>query len=180
MSTGAGPVYDALQRVYDKLPALKCAGLCANSCGPIDMSNAERHRIVDAGYRIPMFTEELAERWANQEPVHCPALNRRTLKCDVYEIRPLICRMWGTSASMRCDYGCEPERVLSEEESMDLLLESMEIGGHHNDLVDGEALKEMMSDSLIGPLMKRLLHGDRSVLPLLEPLVEDYRRNRVH
>lgn len=169
---------EAIQEIYDSLPALNCQGKCANSCGPIDMSTAERERIAELGYVIPRFTEERAQRWANDEPLHCPALNRQTLKCDVYEARPLICRLWGMSESMLCPNGCKPIRTLSDSETYDLLLRTFQIGGHHHHQVDEESqrtFQALLGDPEIGPLIARFIRGDRTVE---RELVEAIERKR--
>ncbi|NUS02078.1 MAG: YkgJ family cysteine cluster protein [Nonomuraea sp.] len=158
-------VLDQLQELYDSLPTIACQGKCANSCGPIDMSTAEHTRIVELGVLIPTFTVEASQRWADQEPLHCPALNRQTLKCDVYEARPLICRLWGVADSMPCTYGCQPSRVLSDVETYELMLRSFEIGGHRQLRPDSEMRRmlDMLVDPTVGPLMSKFIRGDRSV-----------------
>lgn len=107
-----------LQELYDQLPQIDCAGLCHDSCGPIQMSIRERTRI-----------EGLAG-----EPITCgfgPSCSMLTTerKCSVYTIRPLICRLWGLMRSMPCPYGCRPERVVEDDEAMALLVAAEEIGG---------------------------------------------------
>lgn len=47
-------------------------------------------------------------------------------KCTVYQSRPLVCRIYGTSEIMRCD-GCTPERYLSEQETRDIMHTYVEI-----------------------------------------------------
>lgn len=42
----------------------------------------------------------------------CPLLDGAV--CSVYVVRPLICRLWGLVPSMRCHFGCEPERWLTD------------------------------------------------------------------
>lgn len=165
------PRLTELRKLYDQLPELACQGKCANSCGGIDMSKAEHDRIVELGYLIPHFTPELAARWQANEPVHCPALNRQTLRCDVYEDRPMICRLWGMSSDleiMKCPHGCKPTRTLDMVELYEFLLASLRAGG-------GSAAKEAefseeelehfiesLKDPEIAPLMARFIEGDRS------------------
>lgn len=50
-------------------------------------------------------------------------------RCSVYEIRPLICRLWGITRSMPCPYGCKPDRVVEDDEAMLMLHEADRIGG---------------------------------------------------
>ena len=154
----------ALQEIYDALPEIACQGKCWNSCGPIDMSTAERERIVELGYLIPTFTEEASKRWANNEPLHCPALNRLTKRCEVYEARPLICRAWGVAESMPCEHGCKPTRYLTDHEMYELLMASMVAGGHPQlNEADVAAFKRAIEDPEIAEMMGKFIRGDRSV-----------------
>jgi Fe-S-cluster containining protein len=58
----------------------------------------------------------------------CPMLSP-TGKCTVYSVRPYICRLWGTTRELRCPEGCEPDRWLSIEQSMDIYTRIREIAG---------------------------------------------------
>jgi Fe-S-cluster containining protein len=55
----------------------------------------------------------------------CPYLEEE--RCTVYEVRPLICRLWGLVESMPCPWGCKPERYLTHEEGHELLARAAEI-----------------------------------------------------
>jgi hypothetical protein len=161
----------ALQELYDALPTVACQGKCANACGAIDMSVAEHGRIVELGYLIPRMTEELAQRWRDDEPLHCPALNRQTLRCEVYEARPMICRLWGVADSMPCPHGCKPTRELNDSETYSFLFASMRDGGGSISSALGFAeiveradeFLEQLKDPEVGPLIARFIRGDRSV-----------------
>jgi Fe-S-cluster containining protein len=50
-------------------------------------------------------------------------------QCGVYEIRPLICRLWGLTRSMPCPYGCRPERVIEDDEAFLMIMRADRIGG---------------------------------------------------
>jgi hypothetical protein len=115
-----------LQELYDRIPRIPdCDGRCWTSCGPIGMSDRERQRIRQAGYRITPY--EQAMRRA--ETYRCEALTGDR-RCAVYEMRPLICRLWGTVESMPCVFGCVPEGgFLSDAEGYWLVGEAMRIGG---------------------------------------------------
>lgn len=107
-----------LDALYAGLPAIDCQGYCHDSCGPIETSIRERARIEHAaGVKLtcgigPSCSMLTAER-----------------RCSVYELRPLICRLWGLTRSMPCPYGCKPERVVEDEEAMILIGEADRIGG---------------------------------------------------
>lgn len=167
-----------LEDVYAKLPSVACKGLCWNSCGPIDMSNTERQRITDLGATIPPFSQQRSQEWAAGAKHYCPALKFGArpdggIGCSVYEARPFICRVWGVGeGDLACPHGCETDGRLNPEEVMALLMESYQAGGH-DDLAedDPEFLRELMADPQIGPLMKRLMNGDRTVEPRLKSLI---------
>ncbi len=116
-------VQQQLDELYAKIPRIECRGQCWDTCGPIDMATAERTRINDvAGVDIPRGT------FAYDGPSTCPALGMMKT-CTVYEIRPLICRLWGVAEGMPCTYGCRPERYLTEAETYELLAQAHDISG---------------------------------------------------
>lgn len=155
-----------LDALYAELPSLECRGLCWHSCGPIDMSHTEKDRIIDLGVTIPGYTMEAAERWRTEHTMEaCPALGPfRT--CGVYQARPMICRLWGLTETMRCPHGCRPSRVLTEAEGYEFLARSMQIGG-----TDAPGVREVISDiardPAVQPLLLRYMQGDASVEPQL-------------
>lgn len=107
-----------LQALYERVPRmLDCKGLCADSCGPIECSVREREKI-----------ERESSRELQACPIDCSMLTPMG-RCSVYESRPMICRLWGTSRKMACEHGCTPERWLSDDEFFDLIAESFIVGG---------------------------------------------------
>lgn len=175
MSGLPDPLPDTLEGLYALVPDIDCRGRCANSCGPIDMSIAERQRIRSLGKEIPRWTQENAIRWANQERLDCPALGAFR-QCTVYDVRPLICRLWGVTEGMPCVWGCKPKAgYLSDEDALVLIGRSMEIGGH--DELDDEAvatIRKLMADPVTNAVMKDHIH--RRPVDWKKAVVE---RNRV-
>lgn len=109
---------EELQELYDQVPRMAdCKGLCADSCGPIEASLRETQRI-----------ERAAGRRLEACPVDCSMLTPMG-RCSHYELRPMICRIFGTTRRLRCEHGCRPERWLDEDEAWRLLLQSFVIGG---------------------------------------------------
>ena len=97
---------DRLRAIYARLPKLECKGLCQHSCGPIIMTTAEARRVERVlGHEMGHCGDDL----------RCPMLGEDG-RCTVYEVRPLICRLWGMEVSMQCPHGCRPSRYLSREE----------------------------------------------------------------
>lgn len=111
-----------LDDLYAELPAIDCQGLCWDSCDRIDMSRAERRRIAaDAGVEIPDGTKAAG-------PTLCVALTMFR-QCGVYEIRPLICRLWGLIESLPCTFGCRPDRYLTDQEAYEFIARAYDISG---------------------------------------------------
>lgn len=171
-----------LEALYAELPTIECKGLCQNSCGPIDMSDAERKRIVDLGMEIPLFTHERSQAWANGAKLYCPALSFGTevgFGCSVYEARPLICRVWGLGeGELACPHGCEPSQRLTNGDVMRLVMRAMQIGGKAElpDLETQEVIARLMEDPEHQALIERLMQGDKSVLPQIQTDIENMRR----
>lgn len=156
----------ALEALYAQLPSLDCRGLCWHSCGPVDMSVTERERIADLGVTIPGYTAEAAERYRQTGKVDaCPALGPFKT-CGVHPARPMICRLWGMTETMRCPYGCQPSRVLTEAEGYEFLERSREIGGSEESPVRG-LIAELARDPAMQPILQRYMQGDASVEPEL-------------
>jgi Fe-S-cluster containining protein len=156
----------ALDALYAELPSLECRGLCWQACGPVDMSPVEKSRIADLGVTIPGYTREAAERFRETGKVEaCPALGPfRT--CGVYEARPMICRLWGLTETMRCPHGCRPSRELTEAEGYEFLERSRQLGGAVDSGIQ-EHLSDLARDPATKPLLMRYMQGDASVEPAL-------------
>lgn len=99
-----------IERLYERIPKIDCKRKCQECCGPILMSRSEWQRICSRLRYEPRGNARLT----------CPMLKNGT-DCRVYAIRPAICRLWGVVERMRCPYGCEPERWLSDEEAHAIL-----------------------------------------------------------
>ena len=119
----------ALQAVYDQIPEIPdCQGRCWVSCGPIPMTTRERQRIRQAGFRITPVREAVTQ----EGDYFCEALTQDK-RCAVYELRPLVCRLWGSIARLKCPYGCTPRGGwLSNKEAARLVREVDEIGGRED------------------------------------------------
>jgi Fe-S-cluster containining protein len=112
-----------LDAVYAQLPEIECRGKCWDSCGPIAMTAPEQARVAAAGVDIP------TSNYFTDGPALCPALTMLR-RCAVYEVRPLICRLWGLTEWMPCTYGCRPEGgLIKDAVARELLAQVAEIGG---------------------------------------------------
>ncbi len=113
-----------LAAIYARIPKMKCKGLCQACCGPIGMSQAEMDRIQEqVGSRVQ--PTDLGQSGVGLNHPTCPLLVNG--RCSVYEVRPVICRVWGVVKSMRCPHGCRPNRWLSDAESHQLVRDARAI-----------------------------------------------------
>lgn len=94
-----------IQQVYDCIPPIECKQKCQDCCGPILMTKPEWDKIKAHLGHTPKGTPCLT----------CPMLAPNG-KCTIHHIRPAICRLYGTTPSMRCEHGCKPHQHLSDNE----------------------------------------------------------------
>jgi Fe-S-cluster containining protein len=146
---------DALESVYAKIPPMNCVGKCSYACyQSIAFLDAEHDAITDRiGGPIP-------DRVA---PGPCPLLTFLGT-CKVYDIRPLICRIWGATEATRCKHGCEPVggRLLSEVEVAELFADAAEATG---DEIAGELrelVRHMHSDPEVREVIGAVMRGEHS------------------
>ncbi len=135
-----GPsIAEQLDAVYAELPKMECKGACWDSCSAIDMTEAERSRITR---KYGLTIRPLDAVKSNRE-VRCPALTRFG-QCSVYDLRPIICRIWGLVPTMRCNYGCVPEGGhISDKQAWMLMARIHEINGDHH---LAQRIREMWAD----------------------------------
>jgi Fe-S-cluster containining protein len=104
-----------LIELYAELPALNCKRLCAESCGPVAMGRVEWQSVCRA----------LGEERRGGLDLVCPILEDGL--CAAHEVRPMLCRLWGLVETMKCPWGCVPERYLTAEEGYEFLGRASEI-----------------------------------------------------
>lgn len=129
---------EALEALYRLVPDIPgCKGLCHNSCTAIEMSQRERERLREEGVEIMPHIIAKDEVDAFGRITHrCEALDKDN-RCTVYEKRPMVCRLFGTTAThhgeglgfLNCEFGCAPQHPLTEQQAFELLHGSMQIGG---------------------------------------------------
>lgn len=113
---------EQLREIWARIPGISdCKGLCWDSCGPIRMTGVERALTERHGVRIP-------DRDARDGPAMCEGLTMLR-RCALYEDRPTVCRLWGVMEHQLCAYGCEPDRLMSDEEGYRLLADVFEVAG---------------------------------------------------
>ena len=148
----------ALEAIWARIPDAGCEGLCADSCGPIGMSEAERARI--------RRRHGLLIRDAETKPgtLECPALADG--RCSVYEDRPILCRSWASVEAMPRPHGCEPAGGrLPDAAVVALFTAARDLDGTRRP--DGQLLQAVHADPAASRLLARAMRGDRSAYPAL-------------
>jgi Fe-S-cluster containining protein len=104
-------VREELENIYARIPRIACQGRCFECCGPIVAHDDEIARMERRAGRALTFSSDDGR---------CGYLNNNH-RCDVYTVRPLVCRLWGVVENLPCLWGCKPERVLTKEEGHELM-----------------------------------------------------------
>lgn len=109
---------EKLKKIYVKIPFIECKKKCHEACSLILMNKAELDIIIKRiGYNPFGYVdiEGLASKvkLGGVECLKCPLLTEYK-KCSIYDIRPLICRLYGVVKKMKCPYGCKPKKWLSD------------------------------------------------------------------
>ena len=90
-----------LDHLRRQLPRFDCVPGCHDCCGPMTASSEEMSRLP----RKSRAEQDAA--LANYDCVHLGPQG-----CQVYDERPLICRLFGTTASLPCPHGKAPEQMV--------------------------------------------------------------------
>ena len=85
----------------EQIPSFECVPGCHDCCGPVTTSTEEMAR-------LPRKTPE--EQDAALAGLNCVHLGPQG--CTVYEERPLICRLFGTTPRLPCPQGRGPEEMI--------------------------------------------------------------------
>jgi Fe-S-cluster containining protein len=94
----------SINELYEKIPRSICAEGCFKCC--INM--------------IQFTPGEEKEMGGYDYNGKCPYIING--KCSIYEKRPFVCRIYGTSEMLKCN-DCIPERYLTEKETRALVHE---------------------------------------------------------
>jgi Fe-S-cluster containining protein len=93
-----------LPEIYAALPTINCRGACHGGCSAILVPPAEAQHMRSKGIEPP-----------RTEIGNCAHLSPAK-RCNIYQNRPMICRLFGIVPLMACPFGCSPERHLTEAE----------------------------------------------------------------
>jgi Fe-S-cluster containining protein len=92
---------DTLRSLRAQIPSFECVPGCHDCCGPVTASSEEMAR-------LPRKTA--AEQDAALARFDCVHLGPQG--CTVYDQRPLICRLFGTTPRLPCPNGRRPLEMI--------------------------------------------------------------------
>lgn len=92
---------ETVRILREGIPSFECVAGCHDCCGPVTTSSEEMSR-------LPVKTD--AEHALALEHYNCVHLGPNG--CEVYQERPLICRLFGTTPRMPCPNGRGPEQMI--------------------------------------------------------------------
>jgi Fe-S-cluster containining protein len=91
-----------IKDLYNEIPVSNCKNGCSECCtNMIQFSPSELKQM--GGYEYNGVCSHL-----------------KNGKCSIYENRPFICRIFGTSELLKCE-DCTPEKYLNEKETIELV-----------------------------------------------------------
>jgi Fe-S-cluster containining protein len=90
-----------IDHLRQNIPSFACVPGCHDCCGPVTASSEEMAR-------LPVKSD--AEHDAALDELNCVHLGPNG--CTVYDQRPLICRLFGTTPSLPCPNGRGPEQMI--------------------------------------------------------------------
>jgi Fe-S-cluster containining protein len=133
-----------IEALYASIPSVDCKGLCFDSCGPVVSTLAEEDLLRAKGIRPPHPRFDL----------QCSKLTSGN-RCSIHPDRPAICRLYGVVKGyqdvMACQFGCVPERWLTQEECDAILARLWAMEGDTGERVGG-ALRAMAQNIGLNPL----------------------------
>ncbi len=116
----------SLRELYAAVPAVACKGLCHDQCTVIPVAPVERAAIeAHTGRRVktlPMVSPPVMR--PGDDGLTCRYLKRE--RCSIYEVRPMICRLYGAAEGLECPHGCRPVGGLLSRETVAELLAKLD------------------------------------------------------
>ncbi|MFP3870077.1 MAG: YkgJ family cysteine cluster protein [Syntrophobacteria bacterium] len=100
--------------LYQLIPDFICTPGCHECCRSFGVPS--RTRVEDK--RIRDFLRKHSMLPGEAHGNTCPYLTEQG--CSIYPVRPLICRLYGTSPSYPCIAGVRPLRLLHEDEEAEI------------------------------------------------------------
>lgn len=124
----------SLRRIYREVPDVHCKGLCQDACTAPPAQGIELRQI----FRF-VGTEEREALPGRR----CPYLSVEG-RCGVYEVRPLVCRLFGAVEKMVCPHGCAPDKgFMNRRKEHELMMRLLDLDPEVRNLdpvTDGEIM----------------------------------------
>ena len=100
-----------LENIIKEIPKFKCIEGCTDCCGPVFTTKTEAETL---GIEVGLLTNSTGSG-------KCQFVSE--CGCSVYESRPVMCRMFGSSdiLELRCRHGKSPSKRLSADKSNSLI-----------------------------------------------------------
>lgn len=107
-----------IKDIYELIPDFACADRCYECCRNFGVPS----RTVVEDKRIKEFLQERSMRQGEARGNTCPYLDEdlKSGGCSIYPVRPLVCRLYGTSPNYLCTEGVRPVRILQEDEEEEI------------------------------------------------------------
>lgn len=136
--------------LYKQIPAsdIPCVKGCSECCGPVAATAEELKKAP----RLADYRDLVSQHIALSGCANCPYVMENGGGCAVYDNRPFLCRLYGTTefSSLACPHGPRSTTVLNEEQTIKLMNKYM-------DLFKTAKQKEMLTD------VTELWHGSGQI-----------------
>ena len=145
-----------LHKIYARIPETNCKGLCQESCSMIGFTRLEEQVMTQASGQKPFLTNDAV----------CGYLVDS--RCSVYESRPAICRLFGSTEKLKCEHNCNSDRVLTEPQSHAILGEIDTLspnGGMRTNISKLQAVNMRLGNKLDAPLSNMKKEPISSIVP---------------
>jgi Fe-S-cluster containining protein len=103
-----------IEDLYKLIPSFHCKAGCIECC--VDFGVPSRTHIEEE--RIMEYVRARGVRRGEATGLRCPYVT--AAGCTIYEVRPLICRLYGTSPNYLCRLRVQPVTLLHEDEEDDI------------------------------------------------------------
>ena len=104
-----------IEDLYALIPDIICTPGCIACCNNFGVPS--RTAVEDE--RMQVYFRQHNLRFLEAKGNACPYVTARG--CSIYPVRPLICRLYGTSPSYRCQMNIMPLNPLHEDEEAEIL-----------------------------------------------------------
>jgi Fe-S-cluster containining protein len=111
-----------LNKIYKRIPKFKCQPGCNACCGPVPLCTKEAAVLKEIVKDNPdrSLLEGLNSFMTPVDSnLNCKFSSAKG--CTIYEDRPFMCRLYGTTEALKCPLGCKPNIFLTQNEENSLM-----------------------------------------------------------